>query len=52
MKKLQYAPEEFDVIFVPGGFGVFEDLGANPASGMRHSAREPMIGRGRLRGNA
>ena len=26
-------PEEFDVIFVPGGFGVFEDLGGNPVIG-------------------
>jgi putative intracellular protease/amidase len=26
-------PEEFDVIFVPGGFGVFEDLGGNAAIG-------------------
>lgn len=25
--------EEFDVIFVPGGFGVFEDLGGNPVIG-------------------
>ena len=26
-------PEEFDVIFVPGGFGVFEDLGVTRSSG-------------------
>jgi putative intracellular protease/amidase len=26
-------PEEFDVIFVPGGFGVFEDLGGNAVIG-------------------
>ena len=26
-------PEEFDVIFVPGGIGVFEDLGGNPVVG-------------------
>ena len=26
-------PEEFDVIFVPGGFGVFEDLGGNAIIG-------------------
>src|SRR6185437_5685124 len=26
-------PDDFDVIFVPGGFGVFEDLGANPVVG-------------------
>ena len=26
-------PEEFDVIFVPGGFGVFEDLAGNPVIG-------------------
>jgi putative intracellular protease/amidase len=26
-------PEAFDVIFVPGGFGVFEDLGGNPVIG-------------------
>jgi putative intracellular protease/amidase len=26
-------PEDFDVIFVPGGFGVFEDLGGNPVIG-------------------
>jgi putative intracellular protease/amidase len=26
-------PEEFDVIFVPGGFGVFQDLGGNPVIG-------------------
>jgi putative intracellular protease/amidase len=29
----QAHPEEFDVIFVPGGFGVFEDLGGNPVIG-------------------
>ena len=35
-------PEEFDVIFVPGGFGVFEDLGGNPVVGRMiagHAAR-------------
>jgi putative intracellular protease/amidase len=26
-------PEDFDVIFVSGGFGVFEDLGGNPVIG-------------------
>ena len=26
-------PDEFDVIFVPGGFGVFQDLGDNPVIG-------------------
>ena len=26
-------PEEFDVIFVPGGCGVFEDLGGNAVIG-------------------
>jgi putative intracellular protease/amidase len=26
-------PDEFDVIFVPGGFGVFQDLGNNPVIG-------------------
>jgi putative intracellular protease/amidase len=26
-------PSDFDVIFVPGGFGVFEDLGDNPIVG-------------------
>jgi putative intracellular protease/amidase len=29
----QLNPEEFDVIFIPGGFGVFEDLAANPVVG-------------------
>jgi putative intracellular protease/amidase len=26
-------PDEFDVIFIPGGFGVFEDVAANPIVG-------------------
>jgi putative intracellular protease/amidase len=26
-------PDDFDVIFVPGGFGVFQDLGDNPVIG-------------------
>jgi putative intracellular protease/amidase len=26
-------PDDFDVIFVPGGFGVFQDLGNNPVIG-------------------
>jgi putative intracellular protease/amidase len=41
-------PDEFDVIFVPGGFGVFQDLGDNPVIGRMiakaHRAEGKIVG--------